>query len=38
LLRDWRQQGLRFESRSILVVQQGLGHRAQALSGLARAR
>jgi hypothetical protein len=38
LLRDWRQQGLRFESRSILVVEQGLGQRARALSSLARAR
>jgi hypothetical protein len=38
LLRDWRQQGLRFESRSILVVEQGVGQRARALSGLARAR
>jgi hypothetical protein len=38
LLRDWRQQGLRFESRSILVVEQSVGQRARALSGIARAR
>jgi hypothetical protein len=39
LLRDWRQQGLRFESRSILVVeQQGVGQPARALAGLARSR
>jgi hypothetical protein len=37
LLREWRQQGLRFESRSILVVeQQGVGQRTRALSSLAR--
>jgi hypothetical protein len=38
LLRDWRQQGLRFESRSILVVEQSVGQRARALSSIARAR
>ena len=39
LLRDWRQSGLVFESRSILVVeQQGVGQRARALSSIARAR
>jgi len=39
LLRDWRQQGLRFESRAILLVeQQSIGQRARALAGLARSR
>ena len=39
LLRDWRQQGLRFESRSILVVeQQSVGQPTRALAGLARSR
>ena len=39
LLRDWRQQGLQFVSRSILVVEQRLvGHPTRALSELAKAR
>ena len=39
LLRDWRHQGLRFESRALLVVeQQGVGVPARALSDLARSR
>lgn len=39
VLRDWRQSGLRFESRSILVVdkQEVGGAKARALSGLASA-
>lgn len=39
LLREWRHQGLRFESRSILVVeQQAVGQPARSLSSLAEAR
>lgn len=39
LLREWRQQGLRFESRSILVVEQhNVGQPARALSRLAGTR
>jgi hypothetical protein len=39
LLRDWRQQGLQFVTRSILVVeQQSVGQPTRALSALARAR
>ncbi len=38
LLRDWRLLGLRFESRSILVVEQGVGQPTRTLSELARAR
>ena len=38
MLRDWRQTGLRFEARSILVVErQEVGSKARALSGLASA-
>jgi len=38
LLRDWRQSGLDFESRSILVVErQDVGAKARPLSGLAPA-
>jgi hypothetical protein len=38
LLRDWRQSGLRFESRSILVVdRQDVGSKTRALSGLVSA-
>lgn len=38
LLRDWRQSGLVFESRSILVVErQEVGAKARTLSGLASA-
>ena len=37
-LREWRQSGLKFESRSILVVdRQEVGTKARALSGLASA-
>jgi len=39
MLRDWRQQGLQFVSRSILVVEQhGIGQPTRALSQLAKAR
>ncbi|MGD9903700.1 MAG: hypothetical protein AB7U83_09525 [Vicinamibacterales bacterium] len=39
LLRDWRQQGLQFVSRSILVAIEGtVGQPARALSGLASVR
>jgi hypothetical protein len=39
LLRDWRQQGLQFVSRSILVVeQQSVGQPTRTLSTLAKAR
>jgi hypothetical protein len=39
LLRDWRQQGLQFVSRSILVVEQRtVGQPTRALSELAKAR
>jgi hypothetical protein len=39
LLRDWRQQGLQFVTRSILVVeQQSVGQPTRTLSALARAR
>lgn len=39
LLRDWRQQGLHFAVRSILVAeQQAVGQPARALSNLARSR
>ena len=39
LLRDWRQQGLQFVTRSILVVeQQSIGQPTRALSALARVR
>jgi hypothetical protein len=38
MLRDWRQSGLVFESRSILVVErQEVGEKARTLSGLASA-
>lgn len=39
LLRDWRQRGLQFVSRSILVAEhQGVGQPTRALSALAKAR